>query len=283
MKSHKISFDRELRRGIAAYEGRVGRWWHRQSANASHRHAYRNIADFVQRSFPKPPGVIVDYACGPGDLLANLQRRLPGSRLIGYDGSSYLLGLARKRLERLHGKLPRRIELIHNPLPDFRIPRRMADLVLFTFPNMVPASRAESARPWKHHLIRGEATVARTLARRSDPDSTRCGGPADIYAGLMRERLVSLNIRQLLKRGGVCLRAEYGNMPRAELTELEQLRTGFEEGSLDITVGRTTLKPWFRIAASRYYQSGVIQDVGHQTGDVCRREGGYFITVLRAC
>ncbi|MGD0310308.1 MAG: hypothetical protein ABSC02_13600 [Acidobacteriota bacterium] len=40
--------------------------------------------------------------------------------------------------------------------------------------------------------------------------------------------------------------------------------------------------PWFCVLASRYYRSGVMEDVYHQSRDECNRLGGYFINVLRA-
>jgi hypothetical protein len=93
---------------------------------------------------------------------------------------------------------------------------------------------------------------------------------------------VSLNIHGLLKQGGLCVRVEYANVPRQELPRLELLRTGFEEGSLDLSVDGKTPDQWFRVLASRYYRSGVMEDVYHQSGDKCNRRGGYFINVLRA-
>jgi SAM-dependent methyltransferase len=282
MRINGVSFDRELVRGIAAYNGKVGRWWLRQATNSSHRNAYRKIADFIHASFREPPGLIVDYACGAGSLLFLLLMRFPRSRLIGYDGAPFLLNLARQRLAHSGKAAGRQVRLVQALLPDFQLPRGKADLVVFAFPNMLPSTTAGASMLRQHPLSADEKAVARELSRRRDPESTRDEDPAGIYSALLRDRLIAHNMRRLLKRRGICMRVEYGSAPRDELPELELLRIGFEEGSLDQPVSAIVLQPSFRIAASRYYPSKVIEDVAHQTADRRCRKGGFFITVLRA-
>jgi SAM-dependent methyltransferase len=280
----RIAFDRELSRGIEAYNGGVGRWWLGQSDDFSHRNAYRHIADFLAASFPRSPRLILDYACGAGRLLWLFHRHFPNSRITGLDGSSLLLGVARRRLARL-GKAPQsRLKLIETTLPNFQLPRGAADLVTFIFPNMLPDPAAENDEtiPWP--LRPRERDVARQLAQYHDPESTREDRDPDILcAALLRERRIACNLRHLLKRGGICLRAEYGNVPRDRLSELETLRTGFEEGSLEHSLGGASIEPWFRVVASRYYRSGVVEDVFHQARETRSRKGGYLLTALRAC
>src|SRR5512147_212037 len=99
-----------------SYNGDVGRWWLARSLDGSHRRAYRNIAGFIRDSFFREPGIIVDYACGSGDLLALLSLRFQSSKLMGLDGSSFLLGLARRRISTLPAECAGRISLIQTAL-----------------------------------------------------------------------------------------------------------------------------------------------------------------------
>jgi len=283
MLFEQIAFDHELSRGIETYNDKVGRWWHGQSINASHRYAYRNIADFIRASYSRPPGLIVDYACGAGNLMSRLRRRFPESRLIGVDGSAFLLGLARTRLARQGRSALSRTTLIESTLPNFELGGVAADLVVFVFPNIVPCSRGENGNSWARRLSRRDLEMARALARLRDPENGRDREEqAATFASLLKDRLVSRNMRGILKRGGICIRAEYGNAPRDEFPRLELLRTEFEEGSLCHEVDGRTSDQWFRVMASRYFRSGVMEDVYHQSKDESDRTGGYFITVLKA-
>jgi SAM-dependent methyltransferase len=284
-KPGKIAFDRELRRGIVAYNGGVGRWWLGQSDDFSHRNAYRHIVDFLAASFPCPPKRILDYACGAGHLIALIHARFPDARITGLDGSSFLLGHARRRQTRLDERSRPRLRLVETALPNFRLPRARADLVTFIFPNMLPDPADGDERKIAWPLTPRELDVARELAQYHDPESTRGDRDPEVLTGeMLWERLISCNLRHLLRRGGICVRAEYGNVPREQLSGLETLRTGFEEGSLDYSFHGTPIRSWFRIVASRYYRSGVVEDVFHQSPDTrAKRKGGYLLTVLRAC
>jgi SAM-dependent methyltransferase len=283
MQPEKIAFDRELSRGLVAYNEEVGYWWSHQTANSFHRYAHRNIAGFIHSSFSMHPGLIVDYACGAGNLLFRLHRHFPDSEIVGYDGSSLLLAMARGRLSRQRKTARQRIKFVETPLPNFELSRAIADLALFVFPNMVPCTAEEEESRWMYRLNPEDRRMAKVLAERYDSESARAeDDPKTICASLLRDRLISLNMRHLLKRNGMCIRVEYANVPRGQLTELELLRTGFEEGSLDQRVGGKVLDPWFRVVASRYHRSGVMEDVYHQSSDKNHKTGGYFITVLRA-
>ncbi len=283
MQADKIAFDKELGRGISTYNEIVGRWWLSQAANSSHRYAYRNIADFIQSSFPGAPEVIVDYACGQGDLLSRLHQRFPNSSLVGLDCSPLLLDCARRRLARLGRQAGQRVRLIETLLPDFELPRAIADLVLFVFPNIVSCSEDDDIDRRAHLLGPADLALGRKLAWHHDPESGEIDDdPQTIYETLLRDRLVSRNIRGLLKRDGICVRVEYGNVRREELPHLELLRTAYEEGSLEHEIDGIRSDLWFRVLASSYSRSGVMEDVYHQSEDDRDRNGGYFITVLRA-
>jgi SAM-dependent methyltransferase len=252
-----------------SYNGAMARWWMGRSVNCSHRRAYRKIADFIRDSYRHSPETIVDYACGAGNLLALLSCRFPNSSLIGLDGSSYLLGLALRRLSRLPRSCSRRISLIETALPNQNYLRSRADLVIFCFPNMMPFSDEGNEREGKFRLKRNDCAIAKYL----DPKA-----PCD----LERSRAISYNLRSLLIPGGICVRVEYATIKRHEFTPVELLRVSFEEGSLDGKVEGKSIHPWFRVQASAYFRSQVLEDVYEQTRDERDRKGGYLITVLRA-
>ncbi len=78
------------------------------------------------------------------------------------------------------------------------------------------------------------------------------------------------------------MRVEYAASQRHEWPPIELQRVSFEEGSLDTEVEGILPRPWFRVLASAYFRSRVIEDVYQQTGDKRDKHGGYLITVLRA-
>jgi SAM-dependent methyltransferase len=265
-----------------SYNGKTGSWWLQHSLDAAHRRAYRKIADFIRDSYVREPTLVVDYACGPGNLLALLSRRLKSSKLVGLDGSSVLLSHAQRRFARLPHMCAERISLIETPLPNLGILRGKADLVLFCFPNMVPFSSDDPA--FRSLLDENDKQVSKSLslAAQSMDDGS---GEQDVAAnqcGLEEGRSISLNLRRLLVRGGVCIRVEYATMQRHELSPLELSQVSFEEGSMDASVDGHRPRQWFRFVASAFFQSGVLGDVYEQTGDERDKNGGYLITVLRA-
>jgi SAM-dependent methyltransferase len=282
MERPDIRFDYELDRGLESYGGTLGHWWHGQASDPIHMYAYRKIADYIRASPPRSPRLIVDYACGSAHLLSRLSRRFPESRLMGIDGSPLLLDLARKRIGRQDRGPAARVSLVQSHLPNFHLPEDVADMAVFAFPNIVP-SGSDGDQLAEHYLQANDLKVARIVAHAYHAQYSDSSDEPDIlYSDLLRDRLVSLNIRRLLKRGGTCIRVEYGNIRREELPEAELLRTELEEGSLDNPVDGIRTDQWFRVVASSYFRSGVREDVYHQSGDIRDRVGGYFITVLRA-
>jgi SAM-dependent methyltransferase len=251
------------------YNGEMARWWQRRSTDYSHVRAYGKIADFIRDSYRRAPKMIVDYACGAGNLLSLLSRRFPNSRLIGLDGSSYLLGLALRRLSRLPRSCSGRISLIETVLPRYNLLHGQADLVIFCFPNMTPSSEEKNAQGKRFRLKREDDAIAKYLAPKAP-------------CALKRSRDIAHNLRRLLIPGGICVRVEYATINRHEFSPAELLKVSFEEGSLDTNVEGWRPRPWFRVQASAYFRSGVLEDVYQHTGDERDRNGGYLITVLRA-
>ncbi len=263
-----IRFDAELERGLASYEDVLGKWWLRQSLNGAHVRAYRRIARYIHDSFQRPLRRIVDYGCGTGALLSRLARRYPRAAVLGLDGSSFMLELARRRIARQGRACAGRVRLLRTPLPSFTPPAAAADLAVYAFPNIVPDAPGGSFLAHAHRLTPAERHILDRLSGERED--------------LLRDRLIALDLRSLLKRGGYCVRVEYAAVRRDQLSPAELLRTGMEEGSLDIAVGRHRPRTWFRVVASSWFRSEVMNDVKHQAGT---REGGpsgYAITILRA-
>jgi ubiquinone/menaquinone biosynthesis C-methylase UbiE len=117
------------------YNSEVARWWRKRAFDGAHARAYKNISAFIRDSYAREPKLIVDYACGAGNLLFLLSRRFPNSKLVGLDGSSYLLGQALRRMRSLPHDCARRIELIETTLPNMNLLRGQADLAIFCFPH----------------------------------------------------------------------------------------------------------------------------------------------------
>jgi SAM-dependent methyltransferase len=260
--------DRKADKGFS-YNGALANWWRQRTLDDAHRRAYTNIADFIRASYRRAPKTIVDYACGAGNLLYLLSSRFPGSRLIGLDGSAYLLGLAMLRFARLPRSCSRRISLIKTALPKPNFLRGRADLVIFCFPNMVSPTGEENEWEKKCRLTRNDRAIAKFLA----PEAP---------AVLEQSRSIAYNLRRLLIPGGICVRVEYATVNRHALSPAELQLVSFEEGSLDTEVEGRMPRQWFRVQASAYFRSRVLQDVYEQTGDERDRNGGYLITVLRA-
>jgi SAM-dependent methyltransferase len=282
MQDEKISFDDELSRGVVSYNEKVGHWWYRQATNATHAYAYRNIADYVRSSLVHEPELIADYACGAGTLLTRLLLRFPESRFLGVDGSPLMLDLARQRLANHPRRGGERVTFLETHLPNPDLPPGIADLVVFAFPNIVPCDAVDDTPDNERQLTEDVLAVARSLSLEPEFEGDPLDQVQEIYSTLLRDRLVSRNLRHILKPRGLCLRIEYANCRREELPRLEALRTAFEESSDEVEREGRVAPAWFRVLASSYYRSGVMEDVFHQSEDETDRRGGYFITVLEA-
>jgi len=267
-----------------SYNGKVGHWWLRHSLDSAHDRAYKKISDFVRDSYVREPGTIVDYACGSGNLISLLSLRFMNSKIIGLDGSLFMLGEALRRISLLPEECSKRISLIKTPLPNFTLLRGKADLVIFCFPNMVPFSDVEDFRSHRARLCVNDRNIARSLSFAANDGTNEVADeePAANQSGLEQGRCISLNLRRMLVPGGICIRVEYATMQRHELSPLELSHVSFEEGSLDVAVEGRQPSQWFRLMASAYFRSRVLEDVYEQTGDERDRKGGYLITVLRA-
>ena len=85
------------------------------------------VADVV-RSFPTHLAQVVDLGCGPGDIALRLNRIAATTRIIGVDGSSAMLALARQAL-RAAG-LEANVSFLEARLPGVPLLAGSFDLVL---------------------------------------------------------------------------------------------------------------------------------------------------------
>ncbi|MCZ6878098.1 MAG: class I SAM-dependent methyltransferase [Acidobacteria bacterium] len=281
----KIDFDHELDRGPNTYNQTLGQWWLSQSSDRAHSYAYSKITQHLVSFFGQPPERIIDYACGAGHMLTRLYRCFSNSKLTGIDGSSLLLKLAGKRLQSTGQDWRQRVHLIETNLPDCSLPRGQADVLLFVFPNIVPAPDLPDSEEEKDSHHPEDRAVADYLALTREPnpeEETVEDDPETLCDSLITDNLISRNLRRLLKKGGVCVRADYANAPRNELTKLVEQRLAFQEGSLQEPVNGLRAEQLFKVVGSTYCRSKVLEDVYQQTRDKTDKDGGYLLTTLIA-
>jgi len=272
-----VNFDKEFEKGPKTYDQHVGKWWNEQAKDKAHKEAYENIAKFAKR-YVKHPKLIVDFACGGGEILTKVQKQFPKSQLLGIDGSEKFLESAKKKVN------SQKAHFVQSFLPNFSLPKGEADLIFFTFPNIVPDPDEQPYYDEHGYEDPSDDKVADYLAhaREEDPDDETVGDESeDLKDTLLSNKVISRNIRSLLKKGGYFIRVEYANAPRDELTELVEARTAFEEGSLEVIKNKKPVQ-LFKKIKTQYFKSDVILDVYHQTQDETDKEGGYFITLLQA-
>jgi hypothetical protein len=104
----------------------------------------------------------------------------------------------------------------------------------------------------------------------------------DILQSLLVNRVISKNLRSLIKRGGYCLRVEYANARREEFQNVFQKQFSFQEGSLDKSLSNRKVQHLFELVRSEYHRSKVMEDTYEQTGDDSDKKGGYWISLLKA-
>ncbi len=297
MSKSKIDFEKAFLKGHKSYDTAVGDWWERQAANGSHQKAYANVAKFVAAQFKKrgvkQPKVLVDYACGSGYFLAALAKEFPSARIVALDGSKKMLERAEARLAQAgmdsgvmdksecFGAKGPRIRLAQTSLPNFSLPKGKADAVLFVFPNLTPAPGDQPYYDRHGYKQKPDTSVGRVLARlrEMDPeDEVSTVPPQEMYDGLMTDRVISRNLRHLLRRSGAMFKVDYANAHRDELSRLTHIRSLFTEGALEEAVKEEKSEVFFKYLRNQFHRSQVILDVFHQTRDPSDKTGGYFIS-----
>lgn len=301
MAKHNIDFEKAFLKGHKSYDTAVGDWWESQATNGAHRKAHAAVADFVhtetKRKGKAGPKWIVDYACGSGIFLVTLAARFPEARIVALDGSGKMLERAGARLEKagfeygetepahcFDAKGPR-IRLVKTSLPNFSLPAGKADVVIFLFPNLTPSLADQDYYDKHGYKNREDIKVCTVLARlrEMDPeDEVTAVKPKEMYESLMTDRVISRDLRHLLKKGGTCFKVDYANAHRDELSSLTQMRSLFVEGALEEPVKEMWCQAFFRYVKNKFYRSQVILDVYHQTKDPSDKTGGYFISKFTA-
>jgi SAM-dependent methyltransferase len=295
-----FDFTRALARGHVSYDATVGTWWEQRSADDAHKRAYRHAAEHARDSLKKAKvkaPLVVDYACGGGHFLLELAKLVPDARIVGLDGSKKLLALTAARCEAAGisaaivpgGKAfatgGPRVRLVRTNLPNFALPAGKADAVAFVFPNIAPGPDDQPLYDRNGYLNRNDGAVAKMLARfrEMDPeDEVTTEKPAYLFDGYMTERVLSRNIRRLLKPKGLWFKVDYANALRADLTELSQWRCLFAECALEAPIKGLRSEVLFKLRDNVFRRSSVILDVYHQTKDPSDKTGGYFITEFGA-
>lgn len=277
-----IDFDKEFVKGSAAFEGFLADWWQEKSNDPAHRRAYRNISSKMHQILSEAgfisPKSIVDYACGNGGILTSLANRFPETKIIAIDGSKKMLALAKASLQRAGHESA--IQFLRSPLPNFSLPEKLADVVLFLFPNITINTK-------ERRLIRKQVNTdpltlktAKFLAKWNEVDSDFQAD--ECLDDILDSRAITSNIRQILKKGGFWFHVEYANAPRNQWDEVDQITTLFEESAWPVSIGTTEIHREFRLIKSLYFRSSVMLDVYEQSGDPEDRDGGYVISVLQS-
>ena len=297
---HGIDFEKLFLKGRTSYDTAIGDWWDQQSCDGPHRKAYADVAAHGfdrMRAARIQPDLLVDYACGSGHFLAALAARFPKSRIIALDGSAKMLALAGERLAQAGHEADRvakprafdargpRIRLVETSLPNFSLPAGKAAAVFFVFPNLTPAPDDQEYYDRHGYKNRADGKVCTVLARlrEMDPeDEVNTVKPKELYESLLTDRVVSRNLRGLLRKGGALFKVDYANAPREELSPLTHMRSLFVEGALEEPVKELRSEAFFRYVGNRFRRSQVILDVYHQTKDPTDRTGGYFVSEFTA-
>jgi SAM-dependent methyltransferase len=281
----KVDFEKELRTNFRGYNTTLTRWWNIRACNKSHCIAYRNIANYVTTHVDLIPSLVIDYGCGTGRLLGEIAVRFVDTKFIGIDGSSAMLKTAKTYLKNKAPDLLNRIKLLKAPLPIRLLLGKRADLVTFTFPHILTNLYDLDLNSFLELLTYSEIENAMILAEdkgMEEVSNEYNDEDPDLLQSLLVNRVISKNLRSLVKRGGYCLRVELANARREEFPEIFQKRFSFQEGSLDKSFADQSLQQPFELVRSEYHRSKVMEDAYEQTGDESDRKGGYWISLLRA-
>ncbi len=294
MNHADINFDEELDRGAESYEDKVGHWWNERALDDAHADAYQKVADHVQKiTKDKDAPIIIDYACGNGILAGMIFRRIPNAIIIAIDGSSMMIEKAKKQLEEAGFPVAMKniqeafgcekgIYLCKEKLPDFDFPEGKADVVVFNFPNIVPHEDEQDYYDKHGYKDPEDTVVAKELSELQDTeDENDDSDPEDDFDDMLTKKVITRNLRQLLKCHGFLVKVDYANGEREEYTDVVLIRTEFEEGVLNRQVAGIVSKQLFTLLDTKYFESEVILDVYHQTGDEDDKEGGYFISTFK--
>jgi SAM-dependent methyltransferase len=279
-----VDFEKELRTNFTGYNTTLTRWWNIRTCNKSHCNAYRNIANYIITRIDPLPSLVIDYGCGIGRLLGDLAVRFLETKFIGIDGSSTMLKTANTYLRKEAPNLLNRIKLLKATLPSKLLLEKRADLVTFTFPHILSNLYHLDLNSFLEFLTYSEIENAVILAEGKGVEELskeQTDEDPDILQSLLVNRVISKNLRSLIKRGGYCLRVEYANARREEFQNVFQKQFSFQEGSLDKSLSNRKVQHLFELVRSEYHRSKVMEDTYEQTGE-SDKKGGYWFSLLKA-
>jgi SAM-dependent methyltransferase len=274
----EVDFDKQLKADSTGYNRTLTRWYDTRASNRSHCNAYREITKYIAAHICPHPFLTVDYGCGTGRLLVELALRFQKAKFIGVDGSSAMLDTLKAYLRKELPTLQDRIKLLHNALPSNLALGKKADLVTFTFPHILTSLYRLDLNSFLEFLTYSEIENAVNLAESIDDDTDK----DELVNSLLVNRVISRNLRFLLRSGGHCIRVECANTRREEFPKTLQKRYLFEEGCLEKSLSDRKLNQYFQLVHSEYHRSKVMEDVYEQTKDETDRKGGYWISLLKA-
>lgn len=228
--------------------------------------------------------MVVDYGCGTDRLLGELAIRFVETKFIGIDGSSAMLKTARNYLRKKAFNLLDRIKLLKIPLPADLPLRKKADLVTFTFLHILSDLYDLDLNSFLEFLTYSEIENAVVLSEGNGADINveNLVEDPELLQSLLVNRVISKNLRSLLRRGGCCIRVELANARRDEFPSVFKKRFSFQEASLDKSLSDDNIKQLLEVVRSEYHPSKVMEDAYEQIGDESDRKGGYWITLLKA-
>lgn len=273
-----VDFDKQLKASSTGYNRTLTQWYNTRASNGSHCNAYRKITKYIATHVYPAPFLAVDYGCGTGRLLVELALRFEKTKFIGIDGSATMLKTTKNYLEKELPTFQNRIKLLQNPLPSNLALGKKADLVTFTFPHILSNLYHLDLDSFLEFLTYSEIENGVNLAESIDENTDK----DVLLRSLLVNRIISKNLRSVLRRGGHCIRVELANTRRQEFSKTLQKRYSFEEGSLEKSVSDRKLNQYFQLIHSEYHRSKVIEDVYEQTSDETDRKGGYWISLLKA-
>ena len=221
----KVDFEKELRTNFRGYNTTLTRWWNIRACNKSHCNAYRNIANYVTTHVDLIPSLVIDYGCGTGRLLGEIAVRFVETKFIGIDGSAGMLKTAKTYLTKEAPNLLNRIKLLKAPLPTKLLLGKRADLVTFTFPHILSNLYDLDLNSFLEFLTYSEIENAVILSERKGVEGVSnefTDEDPDLLQSLLVNRVISKNLRSLVKRGGYCLRVELANAKREEFPKIFQ-------------------------------------------------------------
>ena len=89
----------------------------------------RELVEHVRR-LARPDAVVLDLACGTGDLAFDIARALPGSRVTGLDASSEMIALATSRAQSPQPSPPQtRVRFVVGDMSSIELPDASVDVV----------------------------------------------------------------------------------------------------------------------------------------------------------